>query len=80
MARWRKIRDGYAEIKAAGPNTALSESAIRRMVQRGDIPSYRIGTHYLINLDDFDELCKPQSQDTETASGAGVIRRLPTRL
>lgn len=80
MARWRKIRDGYREIKSADPNTALSESAIRRMVQRGDIPSYRIGTHYLINLDDLENLCNPQPQDTETASSAGVIRRLPTRI
>lgn len=78
MARWRKIRDGYAEIKAADPNTALSESAIRRMVLRGDIPSYRIGTHYLIDLDDLDSLCNPQAQDT--ASGTGVIRKLPTRI
>ena len=78
MARWRKIRDAYSEIKSADPNTALTESAIRRMVQRGDIPSYKIGTHYLINLDDLDSLCKPQ--DTAAASSAGVIRRLPTRL
>lgn len=78
MARWRKIRDAYSEIKSADPNTALTESAIRRMVLRGDIPSYRIGTHYLIDLDDLDMLCQPKSQDT--ASGAGVIRRLPTRL
>lgn len=78
MARWRKIREGYSEIKAADPNTALSESAIRRMVQRGDIPSYRIGTHYLIDLDDLDRLCNPQPQAAD--SGAGVIRRLPTRL
>ena len=76
MARWRKIREAYADIKAADPHTALSESAIRRMVQRGDIPSYKIGTHYLINLDDLDSLCNPQ----DTASGASVIRRLPTRL
>lgn len=78
MARWRKIRDAYADIKAADPNTALSESAIRRMVQRGDIPSYKIGTHYLINLDDLEDLCNPQPQAAD--SGAGVIRRLPTRL
>lgn len=79
MARWRKIREAYAEIKSADPNTALTESAIRRMVQRGDIPSYRIGTHYLINLDDLDVLCNPKPQDT-AATGTGVIRRLPTRL
>lgn len=78
MARWRKIREAYAEIKSADPNTALTESAIRRMVQRGDIPSHRIGTHYLINLDDLDALCTPQPQDT--ATGTGVIRRLPTRI
>lgn len=78
MARWRKIRDAYREIKSADPNTALSESAIRRMVLRGDIPSYKIGTHYLINLDDLDSLCNPQ--DTAAASGTGVIRRLPTRI
>ena len=78
MARWRKIREAYAEIKSADPHTALSESAIRRMVQRGDIPSYRIGTHYLINLDDLDALCTPQPQAAD--SSAGVIRRLPTRM
>lgn len=78
MAKWRKIREAYAEIKAADPNTALSESAIRRMVQRGDIPSYKIGTHYLINLDDLEDLCNTQPQAAD--SGAGVIRRLPTRL
>ena len=78
MARWRKIREAYAEIKAADPNTALSESAIRRMVQRGDIPSYKIGTHYLINLDDLDNLSSKKTDDE--SSKESVIRKLPTKM
>lgn len=78
MARWRKIREAYAEIKAADPNTALSESAIRRMVQRGDIPSYKIGTHYLINLDDLDNLCCQKTDDESNKES--VIRKLPTKM
>ena len=47
----RGIKQALAEVRAADPCTALTERALRRMVLAGEIPSVRIGTKYLINLD-----------------------------
>lgn len=52
--RMRTIDKGYAEMVAADPGLCLTKSAFRRMVVTGQIPSTRIGTKYLIDLDQVD--------------------------
>lgn len=49
--RPRKIDKGYAEMLAADPGLGLTKSAFRRLVVSGEIPSTKIGTHYIVDLD-----------------------------
>ena len=49
--RMRTIDKGYAEMVAADPGLCLTKSAFRRMVVTGQIPSTKIGTKYLVDLD-----------------------------
>lgn len=54
MKRMRTIDQAAAEIKAKDPGTALTKTALRRLVVTGTIPSVRIGVKYLIDLDKLD--------------------------
>jgi len=47
----RTIDQAAAHYKAADPSTALSRTALRRLVTTGAIPSVRIGTKYLVALE-----------------------------
>lgn len=51
MSRMRSIEEGYREIRESDPGTALTKTALRRLVTTGEIPSVRIGTKYLFDLD-----------------------------
>lgn len=59
-ARMRTINEAIAAIKEADPQTAFTQSALRRMIRSGEIPSVHIGRKYLVNLDTlFDYLNNP---------------------
>ena len=58
MCRYRTIKSAYAEIKAADPNTALTEYRIRQMVLLGEIPSQKAGNKYLVDIDAISPLCE----------------------
>lgn len=49
--RIRTIAQAYKEIKAADPDTAITEYRIRQLVIDGVIPSTKSGAKYLIDLD-----------------------------
>ena len=49
--RMRGIEEGFREILANDPGTALTKRALRRLVTTGEIPSVRIGKKYLFDLD-----------------------------
>lgn len=49
--RMRTIPNAYREIKAMDPNTNLTISAIRTLVNNGEIPSVKISNKVLVNLD-----------------------------
>jgi len=51
MPRMRTISDAAAWLRQADPETAFTPTALRRLVTTGQLPSVRIGTKYLINLD-----------------------------
>lgn len=48
--RMRGIKEAIAEIKAADPESAFTEHALRVMIWRGEIPSVRCGQKYLVNM------------------------------
>ena len=74
--RMRGIKAALAEVRQADPNTALTERALRRMVLSGELPSVRIGTKYLLNLDLLFGYLSGTSVSAATAE-APAIRRIP---
>ncbi len=51
MPRMRTIAEAAKHVRATDPSTALTETAIRRLVVNGTLPCVRIGTKYLLDLD-----------------------------
>ena len=51
MLHPRTISEAAAWFKAQDPETALTETAIRRLVRSGEVPSVRVGRKYLVNLE-----------------------------
>jgi excisionase family DNA binding protein len=54
MPRMRTISEAARYVRAADPETALTETAIRRLLINGSVPSVRVGVKYLIDLDALD--------------------------
>ena len=66
MTRMRTIDQTIAAIRSADPDTALTVTALRRMVRSGDVPSVRVGAKYLIDLDGlFERLANPAEADNK---------------
>ena len=51
MARMRTIEQVAAWTSTQDPETALTKTAIRRLVTTGRLPSVRVGQKYLIALE-----------------------------
>lgn len=51
MARMRTIDQAFAWLREQDPETALTKTALRRMVTTGALPSVRVGQKYLLCLD-----------------------------
>ena len=54
MPRMRTIKQAMAHIKVIDPDSALTETALRRMVTTGRLTSVRVGAKYLVDLDALD--------------------------
>lgn len=55
MLHPRTIREAAAWFKGQDPGTALTETAIRRLVRTGTVPSIRVGKKYLVNLEALED-------------------------
>lgn len=55
MATLRTIPQAIAEYRAKDPNTVLTETRLRRMVRRGEIPHKRFGRSYVISVESIDK-------------------------
>jgi len=79
-ARMRTITEAIAAIKAADPQTAFTQTALRRMIRSGEIKSVKVGCKYLVNLDTLlDYLADPVSGNTKILEVSG-IRRIPEKV
>ena len=79
--RLRKINDAIEELRRSDPGSALTKSALRRMVTTGAIPSVRVGQKYLLDVDQLEELfsrgTKPQTAPLpEAVEGIRRIERI----
>lgn len=52
--RMRTIEQAAGYIKANDPETAVTKTALRRLVVAGAIPSVRVGQKYLVSLEAVD--------------------------
>ena len=50
MARMRTIDQAAAWIREQDPETALTPTALRRLVTSGQVPSVRVGQKFLVEL------------------------------
>lgn len=81
LPRMRMMKEAFEEIKQIDPNTALSQHALRKMIISGDIPSIRIGSRYLINLDDLEEfLSTPTYKGKSDETPTNGIRKISERV
>ena len=55
MRKMRTINEAAAFMRQADPSTAITKTALRRLVTSGQIPSVRVGAKYLIDLGVLDE-------------------------
>lgn len=52
----RTIRGILEELKKEDPNSAITESCIRKLCKDGTIPYQKSGNKYLINFEDVEKL------------------------
>ena len=71
----RTIDEAAAFLRQADPNTAVTKTALRRLVTSGQIPSVRVGAKCLVDLGVLDEFFGGQTAKTQTIQN-GAIRPL----
>ena len=77
MTKMRTIRDAFAELKQNDPDTAMTLSGLRRLVNTGYIPCVRIGRRILINYDALIEyLNNPAALIKKPNEQYGEIRKI----
>lgn len=69
----RTIDQTVDHLKAQDPDTALTKTALRRLVIAGTLPSVKIGTKYLIALETLDSYLAGEVFKVHSAA-AGAIR------
>lgn len=69
----RTIDQASTYIRQIDPNTAITKTALRRLVVSGKIPSRRVGQKYLVSIEAVSEFlnCAPTSKECPQA---GKIR------
>lgn len=73
--RMRTISEAAKWVLENDPETALTPTAIRRMVVSGEIPSRRAGAKYLLDLDTLERYMAGElHQQPVPAPGFGEIR------
>jgi excisionase family DNA binding protein len=75
MPRMRTI-DGVADyFQQIDSETAITKTALRRLVVSGALPSVRVGKKYLIDLDQVEIFLSSNTTSASDEHTKGVIRR-----
>lgn len=81
MARMRTITEAINAVREADPQTAFTQTALRRMIKSGEIPSIKAGSKNLVNLDVlFDYLNNPTIQNTTVIQTNTGIRPVSEKI
>ena len=75
MRLMRTIDEAAAFLRQADPNTAVTKTALRRLVRSGEIPSVRVGAKYLVDLGVLDAFFGGQTAKEQVVQ-PGAIRPL----
>ena len=75
MQRVRNITQAYKYIKQQDNETALTESAFRRFVKCGYIPTFCIGNKILLKLDDVDRFLDDVTDITVKEVDKGIRKQ-----
>ncbi len=77
LPRMRTIKEAVAEFRAADPDTAITESYLRRLVVSGQVPHVKAGNKYLLNMDVLTQHLEGQTKEKSTPiQQSGIIRRI----
>lgn len=74
VPRMRTLPEAVREIKNSDKNTALTVTALRRMVDRGEIPCIKVASKRLICLDTLLEMLKYPEQTGKAAEQLTAIK------
>ena len=74
MRKMRTINEAAAFMRQTDPSTAITKTALRRLVTSGQVPSVRVGTKYRVELETLDAFLAGSA--CEPAVQSGAIRRL----
>lgn len=76
MPRMRTIDAAYKILKDADPQSALTKTALRRLIVSNTVPSIKIGNKYLFSLDLLEAYIAGEIQPIEPQQQIGTIRRV----
>ena len=76
MRLMRTIDEAAAFLRQADPNTAVTKTALRRLIRSGEIPSVRVGAKYLVDLGVLDEFFGGQTAKQQTIQSGTIIPAL----
>lgn len=76
MARMRGIDAAHAALLAEDPECELTKTALRRLVVSGEVPSVRVGSKYLVDLDRLEDYLTNPPAPAEEFVEPGTIRRI----
>ena len=71
--RMRTIKQAYEAMVDADPGCCLTMTALRRKVVSGEIPSVKVGTKYLIDIDRLEEFLSPTVSNPCDMDGSSAI-------
>ena len=78
MPRMRTIREAAQLVRAADPDTALTETAIRRLLTTSALPSVRVGVKYLLDIDTLEAFLAGGSRAMSTEAAELARFNRPT--
>ena len=76
MTKLRSINDAYTELKANDPETAMTISGLRRLVNTGKIPCLRIGRRILINFEALVDYFNHPVNESPADDDYGKVRKI----
>ena len=72
--RARTIREAASYFRETDPQTCLTETAIRRLICSGTVPSVRVGRKYLVTVEALEAYLSGAVQPPAKAQPAKVWR------